>query len=64
MLRLTRAAEIARAKTLNGTSPIERARPDVAAEVAAAEREVDLGQRARLGSPTSAAIHSRRNLSP
>ncbi len=47
MLRLMRAAEIARGKTLNGTSPIRRARPDVAPEVAPAEREVDLRQRAR-----------------
>ena len=44
MLRLTRAAEIARGKTLNGTSPITRAAADVAAEVAAAEREVELRQ--------------------
>ena len=43
-LRLIRAAEIARAKTLNGTSPTTRAPADVAAEVLAAEREVDLGE--------------------
>ena len=47
MQRLMRAAEIARAKTLNGMSPTSRARADVALEVAAAEREVDVGQRPR-----------------
>ena len=63
MLRLTRAAEIARAKTLNGTSPSSRALPDVALEVAPAEREVDLGRRpARLADHRL--LHSRRNLSP
>ena len=41
MLRLIRAAEIARAKTLNGTSPERRRAPDVALEVASAERKVD-----------------------
>ena len=55
MLRLMRAAEIARGKTLNGTSPISARVADVAAEVAAAEREVDSRQRARDGSPTSVA---------
>ena len=46
MQRLTRAAEIARANALNGTSPVMRALPDVSLEVASAEREVDVGQRA------------------
>ena len=47
MHRLTRAAEMRRAKTLNGMSPIERRVADVALEVAAAEGELDVGQRAR-----------------
>ena len=47
MQRLTRAAEIARAKTLNGMSPISARVADVALEVAAAEREVRVRQRAR-----------------
>ena len=47
MQRLIRAAEIARGNDGNGTSPTRRARPGVAAEVVAAEREVDVGQRAR-----------------
>ena len=47
MQRLIRAAEIARGKTLNGTSPVRRARAGVALEVASAEREVDVRERTR-----------------
>ena len=47
MFRLTRALEIARAKTLNGMSPSSRARPDVALEVEPAERDVELRRDAR-----------------
>ncbi len=47
MFRLTRAAEIARENVLNPTSPTTRAEPDVALEVAAAEHEIDVRQRAR-----------------
>ena len=47
MLRLTRAAEIARAKTLKGTSPRRRALPGVPLEVEPAEGEVELGRDSR-----------------
>ena len=44
MLRLIRAAEIACAKALKGTSPIEPRAAGVALEVTAAERELELGR--------------------
>ena len=63
MLRLIRAAEIARGKTLKGTSPISRARPTSPRKSAPPSARSRSGKRSE-GSPTIAAIHSRRNLSP
>jgi hypothetical protein len=61
--RFTRAAEIARGKTLNGTSPVRRARPVSPWKSRPPSAKSTSGS-ARDGSPTSAAIQSRRNLSP
>ena len=63
MLRLTRAAEIARAKMLKGTSPSRRARPISPWKSRPPSAKSNSGA-LRLGSPTIAAIQSRRNLSP
>src|SRR3954471_22191213 len=63
MQRLTRAAEIARANALNGTSPISRARPTSPRESRPPSAK-SASESLRDGSPTIAATHSRRNLSP
>jgi len=62
-LRLMRADEIARAKTLNGTSPISLALP-MSPRKSRPPRAKSISGAARLGSPTIEAVHSRRNLSP
>ena len=62
-LRLIRADEIARAKTLNGTSPISRALP-VSPRKSRPPSAKSISGADRLGSPTIAAVHSWRNLSP
>ena len=63
MLRLTRAAEIARAKTLNGMSPSSRAAPVSPWKSSPPSAKSSSGAR-RDGSPTIVCIQSRRNLSP
>ncbi len=63
MLRLMRAAEIAFEKTLNGTSPVYRALPVSARKSLPPSVKSTCGRR-RLGSITSASIHSARNFSP
>jgi hypothetical protein len=63
MLRLMRACEIAREKVLKGTSPIVHARPMSPRKSRPPSANSSSGA-ARLGSPTIAAIQSRRNLSP
>ena len=60
--RLIRAAEMAREKTLKGTSPASRARP-MSPRKSRPPREKSASRR-RLGSPIIAAVHSWRNLSP
>ena len=62
-LRLIRAAEIARAKELKGTSPMLRALP-TSPWKSRPPRAKSISGASRLGSPTMAAVHSRRNLSP
>ena len=63
MLRLIREAEIACANALNGTSPTSQARPVSPWKSRPPSANSSSGA-ARLGSPTIAAIQSRRNLSP
>ena len=63
MLRLIREAEIAWLKALKGTSPTSQARPVSPWKSRPPSANSSSGA-ARLGSPTIAAIQSRRNLSP